>query len=84
MFYLSLPLLPSPPLPSPLPPPPLCVYQVFPVQEAEVVQQFLDTMEEEVTEVVAEEMSSQQLLAKLERLEVNISMHFSRNPNTLL
>jgi hypothetical protein len=43
---------------------------VFPVEEARVVQEFLSAVEGEVEEEVNEEMSADQLLEKLERLEM--------------
>ena len=44
--------------------------QVFPVEEARVVQEFLSAVEGEVEEEISEEMTADQLLEKLERLEM--------------
>ena len=44
-------------------------WEVFPVEEARVVQEFLEQVQEEVEEE-GEEMSASELLQKLERLEV--------------
>ena len=43
---------------------------MFPVEEARVVQEFLSAVEGEVEEEISEEMTADQLLEKLERLEM--------------
>ena len=43
---------------------------MFPVEEARVVQEFLSAVEGEVEEEIGEEMTADQLLEKLERLEM--------------
>ena len=43
---------------------------MFPVEEARVVQEFLSAVEGEVEEEITDEMSADQLLEKLERLEM--------------
>ena len=43
---------------------------MFPVEEARVVQAFLSAVEGEMEEEITEEMSADQLLEKLERLEM--------------
>ena len=68
---LSLSPPPPPPLsPSLSSPPPSPSPQVFPVEEARVVQEFLSAVEGEVEEEITDEMSADQLLEKLERLEM--------------